>query len=306
MIVFSVSDKGGTGRSVTSTNLAYRTALRGLRTCYLDFDFGSPTVGAIFDVAHARHGVAEGGLHDYLHGERPEPLRIDVWSQSARENFERPPGSEDLVLVPGTLGGSEFLQLDENMVERCADLFVRLDEEFDVCLVDLSAGRSVAMDLVLKATATDRVRPITVRWLVFHRWTSQHVLAAASLVYGEHGLVKFGIECGFGAEEMEERISYVRTAVINPHAEEMRILRPSQQAWLVEVNRDLESLASDMHLGRDLRVGSVPLDPVLQWREQLITDRDVTATEVANAQTVAAFDALAGYLQGFVAHERGH
>jgi hypothetical protein len=306
VIVFSVSDKGGTGRSVTSTNLAYRTSLRGLRTCYLDFDFGSPTVGAIFDVADARHGVAEGGLHDYLHGLRPEPLRIDVWTLSARGNFERPPGSEALVLLPGTLGGSEFTGLDDEMIERCADLFVRLDEEFDVCLVDLSAGRSVAMDLVLKATAAERVRPIAVRWLVFHRWTSQHVIAASNLVHGEHGLIKYGIECGFGSEEMEERIGYVRTAVINPHSDAIGNLRSSQQAWLVEVNRDLESLASDLLLGRDLCVGAVPLDPVLQWREQLITDRDVRTTEIANEATADAFDALAGYLHGFVSRERGY
>jgi hypothetical protein len=305
MLVFSVSDKGGTGRSVTSTNLAYRTALLGLSTCYLDFDFGSPTVGAIFDVAHARTGVADGGLHDYLHGLRPEPLRIDVWVRSARENFDRPAGAEPLVLLPGTLGGSEFTRLDKTMISRCADLFVRLDEEFDICLVDLSAGRSVAMDLVLKATATKRVRSINVRWLVFHRWTRQHIIAADNLVRGENGLIKYGIECGFSADEMENMIGFVRTAVINPHGDASQGLRPSQQAWLVEVNRDLEALANDRGLGRDIRVGSVPLDPVLQWREQLITERDVRSTEIANKETVDAFDDLAHYLSQIVAGEQG-
>jgi hypothetical protein len=40
-------------------------------------------------------------------------------------------------------------------------------------------------------------------------------------------------------------------------------------------------------------LGSVPLDPVLQWREQLITDADVWARHVANEATVEAFDAIA-------------
>ena len=43
MFVFAASDKGGTGRSVTSSNLLYRSALQGNDVCYLDFDFGSPT-----------------------------------------------------------------------------------------------------------------------------------------------------------------------------------------------------------------------------------------------------------------------
>lgn len=40
-------------------------------------------------------------------------------------------------------------------------------------------------------------------------------------------------------------------------------------------------------------LGMVPLDPMLQWREQLISDDDVTLTRVANAATVEAFDSLA-------------
>jgi septum formation inhibitor-activating ATPase MinD len=40
MIVFATSDKGGTGRSVTSSNIVYRRALQGNDTCYVDFDFG--------------------------------------------------------------------------------------------------------------------------------------------------------------------------------------------------------------------------------------------------------------------------
>jgi hypothetical protein len=40
-------------------------------------------------------------------------------------------------------------------------------------------------------------------------------------------------------------------------------------------------------------LGSVPLDPVLQWREQLITDSDIFDAQIANAETGGAFDLLA-------------
>jgi hypothetical protein len=70
-------------------------------------------------------------------------------------------------------------------------------------------------------------------------------------------------------------------------------LRPPQLAWLREANRDLQRLAAELDVGRSTMLGSVPLDPVLQWREQLITDSDVWAMHVANQATVDAFDSIA-------------
>jgi len=40
-------------------------------------------------------------------------------------------------------------------------------------------------------------------------------------------------------------------------------------------------------------LGMVPLDPVLQWREQLISDNDIYARQIANRETVDAFETLA-------------
>jgi hypothetical protein len=40
-------------------------------------------------------------------------------------------------------------------------------------------------------------------------------------------------------------------------------------------------------------LGRVPLDPVLQWREQLISDNDIYAHQIANRETVDAFETLA-------------
>ncbi|MGH3773716.1 MAG: hypothetical protein ACRDRW_20390, partial [Pseudonocardiaceae bacterium] len=46
-------------------------------------------------------------------------------------------------------------------------------------------------------------------------------------------------------------------------------------------------------LGRSRLLGDVPLDPVLQWREQLISDDDTYASQIANPETVEAFEQLA-------------
>jgi hypothetical protein len=293
MLVLATSDKGGTGRSVTSSNVAYRRSLQGSDVCYLDFDFGSPTAGTIFNVDSAARGTTEGGLHSYLQGRISEPQILDVWTQSDRPSLRhRPPGAGRLVLLPGDSGGGEF-SVNHEVVQRCIRLLRRLDEEFDLCLLDLSAGRSYATEMVLAATAEPEMRAVTARWLVFHRWTRQHIIAASGLVYGERGIIEAGRVWGHEQQELMDSIRFVRTAVVDPNSVELAGLRPSQVAWLRDCNRDLQELASQRKVGRTSMVGVIPLDPVLQWREQLISDNDVYARQIANRETVDAFDSLA-------------
>jgi hypothetical protein len=289
----ATSDKGGTGRSVTGSNVIYRRALQGSNVCYLDFDFGSPTAGAIFSVDSAARGTEKGGLHSYLQGKIDIPYSIDIWQESDRESLRsRPPGAGRLVLFPGDVGGGEF-SITADTVERCVDLFLRLEQEFELCLVDLSAGRSYAAEMVLTATARPELRGISSRWLVFHRWTRQHVIAAAGLVFGARGLLEGGIERGHDRQTLVDSIRFVRTAVVNPDSTELAGLRATQVAWLRDCNRDLQKLAREHRLGRTVVLATIPLDPVLQWREQLISDKDVWSSHIANRGTIEAFDLLA-------------
>ncbi|MEU8026447.1 SCO2523 family variant P-loop protein [Micromonospora harpali] len=293
MLVFAASDKGGTGRSVTGCNILYRWALTGVDVCYLDFDFGSPTVGTIFQVDSVGRGTPSGGLHSYLTGSAASPHRVDVWTESERPGLRtRTAGTGQLVLFPGDEGGGEF-PIDPQTVQRCADLLLRLEEEFDVCLVDLSAGRSYATQLALAVTARPALAAVPVRWLVFHRWTRQHILAAAGLVHGRHGLADTGEALGHDRAALLDSIRYVRTAVVDLDSAELAGLRPGQIAWLRDCNQDLQELASRNRMGRTTLLGSAPLEPLLQWREQIISDNDVWGRGIANQATIEAFDRLA-------------
>lgn len=293
MLVFVTSHKGGTGRSVTAANLAYRSALSGRPTCYLDYDFGSPTAGIAFQIPEATNGVEgagpnTGGLHRYLRGAIPWPEQLDVWATSERPSLrKRPTGSGPLVLLPGQRNGSEF-GFNNDIAKRCAELFLRLEEEFDLTLVDLSAGRSYASQIALAATATSSLRKVTFRWLVFHRWTPQHVAAAADLAFEAGGVLDMGKQCGHEPDRLKESLKFVRTAVINPRGPEVGHLDLAQQAFLRECDKELSELARQRGTGRTTLLGTVPLDPLLQWREQLISDNDVQA-KIANAKTVDAF-----------------
>jgi hypothetical protein len=293
MLVFAASDKGGTGRSVTSSNVLYRSALQGNDVCYLDFDFGSPTAGAIFDLVSVERGTLDGGLHSYLQGALAEPQRLEIWTESDRHSLRtRPFGAGRMVLVPGDANGGEFVATPE-IVERCCRLFLRLDEEFDLCLIDLSAGRSHALEMVLAATGQPALQSVKSRWLVYHRWTRQHVIAAAGLVYGDRGILDTGKSWGHDDRLLAQSLRFVHTAVVDPDSVELSGLQAEQVAWLRACNIHLKDLAGQLRVGRSLLLGSVPLDPVLQWREQLISDNDVLMRGIANATTRAAFEHLA-------------
>ncbi|MQY11112.1 hypothetical protein SRB5_12260 [Streptomyces sp. RB5] len=295
MLLFSASDKGGTGRSVTSANLAYRRALSGDDVCYLDFDFGSPTAAAVFDVPRVVRGVTSGGLHSYLQGDVPEPMLVDVWADTEHEALRtRPLGSGRMVLLPGDSGGGEFA-LGHDTVGRCVSLLQRLEEEYDLVMVDLSAGRSYAVDMVLAATAQPGLAELTSRWLVFHRWTRQHVIAASGLVYGDRGILAAGVGHGHDGDELREAIRFVRAAVPDPEAVPWNQVPAAQVSWMRKCDEQLMDLAARLDAADSRRLGTVPLEPVLQWREVLITDEDADSG-VANTATRDALVELAGKL----------
>lgn len=305
MLLIATSDKGGTGRSVTSSNVAYRRALlHGDNVCYVDFDFGSPTAGAVFGVSGVARGTTSGeGTHSYLLGRSASFEECDVWSRADQPGLgTRPPGSGLLVLLPGDAGGGEFAS-STDIVKRCESLFLRLSEEFEVTIVDLSAGRSYGAEIVLQATASPQLAE-RCRWLVFHRWTRQHIIAAAGLLYGDRGLLEVAMKNGRNRADFIDQVRFVRTAVVDPGSPDVAGLRLSQHAWLEHMNKRLTELATRLEIGRASAIGSVPLDPMLQWEERLITDADIWPHPVANAATVKAFEALAARLSDPRAWER--
>ena len=293
MLVFATSDKGGTGRSVTSCNIAYQAALQARNTAYVDFDFGSPTAGTIFSLDDVSRGTTEGGVHSLLRGEVIEPHRLDVWHEAERSSIRsRPDGAGDLVLYPGDSGGGEFVSTPDT-VQRCLDFFGRLESEFDLSIIDLSAGRSYATEIVLEVLARPEMANVTSRWLIFHRWTRQHIVAANGLVNGENGIIAAGVGMGHDTDRLTASIRFVRTAFVDPDGEALRGLAAAQIAWLHQCNNDLHRMAGDLRVGRTRMIGEVPLDPMLQWREQILTSTDTRVRKVANLATVEAFATLA-------------
>ncbi|MFB8276227.1 SCO2523 family variant P-loop protein [Nocardia colli] len=303
ILVFSTSDKGGTGRSVTSCNIAYRLSVDGKSVAYLDFDFGSPTSGALFEIEKMDRGVSgKQGLHEYLNNRITIPARCDIRSETNRKDLHALRHPYQLTLFPGDRGGGEF-PASAQVVKQCVELLMICQQEFDVTFVDLSAGRSAALEIVLRATAAESLREVPARWLVFHRWTRQHILAANGLVHGPNGLLEAGQKCGHDVGDLLESVRYIRTAVPPTNEGSGDKDRGPQWAWLRKQNEALEQLALANQLGSSVKLGTTPMEPVLQWREQLILDADVDA-KIANEETVTAFKELAVELMDDATWER--
>ncbi len=184
-------------------------------------------------------------------------------------------------------------RVTREQIDRCSRLFLQLEEEFDLCLVDLSAGRSYATEMVLAATAQPALRNVRTGG-----WSSTAGPASTSspppawsTASGASSTPASGTATTHA--ELAEALRFVRTAVVDPDSPELEGLRAAQVAWLRDCDRDLAELASGHKVGRTLLLATVPLDPVLQWREQLISDNDVWSRRIANRETLEAFDSLA-------------
>ena len=146
---------------------------------------------------------------------------------------------------------------------------------------------------MLEVTALPELSTVTQRWTVYHRWTQQHIVAAADLVYGERGTAQDRRRARPRRGAAARRIRFAPTAVQDLDSPDLAPIRDAQVVWLQACDKNLQLLAAKRGLGASVVLGSTPMDPVLQWQEQLITDDDVSATKIANVATRDAFADLA-------------
>ncbi|MFE2581462.1 ParA family protein, partial [Streptomyces sp. NPDC059378] len=134
---------------------------------------------------------------------------------------------------------------------------------------------------------------INTRLCDYPRCPPQQVPPAAQLVGARQGIVSAGEVMGHDRQTLLGSIRFVRAAVPDLKSALWSEVPPAQSAWMREYNKQLETIAADLGIGRSRVLGSVPLEPVLQLREQLITDRDVFDRGIANVETWQAMGELA-------------
>ncbi len=166
------SGKGGTGKTIFSTNIGVLLARAGLRVVLVDADLGLANSHLLLDLDPA-HDVSQ-----LIAGERSiDEVLVE--------------GPHGLRVLPGGSGIAELAELNEGQLQYFASQMGRMDEETDVTLVDCSAGitqqvlrfLASAHDLVVVTTPevtsmidgyaviknVHRVRPDMNIWLVVNR-----------------------------------------------------------------------------------------------------------------------------------------
>ncbi len=285
-ILAALSHKGGTGRSVTSANVAYHLAKTGLDVCIVDLDLASPTLGAILGLDDIAAGVEKPGepgsprsIADLIH--KPNDVTYvvnalrDAWSGSNFDDINPPPDWGRFQLLPGSKqsGDATAGKLEVMM----PDLISALRDRFDIVYLDLRSGASELVEVFRAASKNTETHAVDT-WLVHFRWTKQHLIGLGDIIEMLAGI-------------SPERQYLIRTAFVDPET----VQPQSRQAFVGGQHDMLDNQIRDLNIGEgralDSLLETIPMEPLLQWRESIILNRNVE-TGLANAETYQAFSNL--------------
>jgi MinD-like ATPase involved in chromosome partitioning or flagellar assembly len=261
-VLAMTSFKGGTGRTTTTANLAYRLAIEGRPVCVIDLDLASPTFGAVLQLEGMFSG-ARCGIHDLLPkgygGEsdipvsrtREQCLPVEGHTSNRFVRNELASAQATYDILPGKADYTDALPQFDLMSRALDDILAELTERYDVVFVDVRSGT----DGPLHALANGETEKT---WVVFYRWTPQHLAGTHALIQRE--LVD---------EYQQESIVAVRTAYIPPHTYSTR----PDAGWFQSAQGTLtsrqEQLGLDSYTRADIR-----REDILLWREGILTEQE--------------------------------
>lgn len=279
----SISHKGGTGRTVTSSNVAYHLALDGINTCCVDLDLTSPTLGAVLGLTGLERGAPH-GTHDFLFSDdalrlSPDQARHEVISVWERRELKPLAASRHgaFDILPGKDTPLEVESNIEDLAKHLAGLFHFLETDYDIVFADLRSGLGAVTAAMLLANRSFALNIDA--WLVFYRWTPQHLHGAADLCKRLH--------------DGGARVLTVRTAYQDPY----ELSSSNHQKWFIDRNNDLTKLYNGLFAGRVDRIADIPFEPILQWDERILSISDKLASETTTRERYAD---LAQFLKDLV------
>jgi septum site-determining protein MinD len=158
-IVAVHSYKGGTGKTLLSTNLAVTLAKKGKKVCLLDLDFRAPSLATLLKIEKTQHW-----LNDYLNGIcEIDKVLIDLSDRIAsKEKFFVCPANPSVEAIRDM--SSKDRKWEMRALGRILSLRNSLlnDKGFDYIVFDTSPGLQyssinaiVAADIVIVATTFD-------------------------------------------------------------------------------------------------------------------------------------------------------
>ncbi len=285
-VVVAASHKGGTGRSVTIANVSYQLARAGMHVCMVDLDLGSSTLGSVWGLdQESDTGVVGPGVQQLLAQGSPSESQIqtaliDMWSRSRwlMESHDTNPDKGRLKLMPGNRGAGDLDDKSKRLTEPLFEILSTLSGQFDFVFADVRSGLSSVTHALTREPA---FRDLVAAWLVFHRWTPQHLAGAGELV---------DLLC-----QAQSRPYLVRTAYSNPEE-----LPPSDnRIWFMRQDAYLQEEAMRL-FSSSRRIATIPFSRLLQWQERVLSPSYLNSMGFRDSQEIQAYQHLANEVKGIV------
>lgn len=286
-VIAALSHKGGTGRSVTTANVCYHLSKHGHDVCVVDMDLASPTFGAILGIDGISAGADIGSfgdprsIGDFLNN--PDDVAYvdsalrDAWRGDTFDGEIPPVTFGQYQLLPGSRQLGDPLAAGQMNV-ALDRVIGSLRERFDIIYLDLRSGASELLESLRSADSNVDQRAVDL-WVVHMRWTFQHIVGLKDIVSM--------LDCVDAKRQF-----LVRTAFVDPDSIEKDALR----RYVALQNSELDEFFGSIRIGGGLApqklLGTIPLEPVLQWREGVILEKHADKG-LANEATVEAFSGLA-------------
>lgn len=287
------SHKGGTGRSTTTANIAFRLAMAGKRVCVVDLDLASPTMGSVLGM-HGHEAGAQVGIHDMLPKDSGTgtPLAPAKGPEEAVEccrpvvRYARKEVSRELKqadarldLLPGKENEREVIENFRHIRDSLDPILQSLQDEYDVIFIDVRSGRDAPFYALLASG-------LPISWVIFYRWTPQHIHGAAALI---HDLRKNG-----------SVVKAVRMAYLSPR-DFMTSSGQSPEGDQAKLNffRNQDAAISNLRaelFEDDPTVATIRRDDVLLWREGILVNEDLFDIQTLSAGTIGDYRSLVNEL----------
>ena len=261
------SYKGGSGRTVSSGNVAAALAKHGKRVMVIDMDFEAPGLHNVFDVSESDKYQNTLGIQDYLKGsvaleEVSDEMVIDMGSEKEVKGGALPikDGGKLLYLMasPKTTPvafNSEKPQLYAKMIDL--KRYFSEEENLDYIILDSASGIREAFSLPMS---------ISNELMIFFRWTRQHFEGTCKVL----SLWKFHDDLSDGQESIKlPNVHLIASAV--PKSAELDSLENKQLAKeLRKLHEDNKQTLTKSFGPKGKLLFEIPELIELKWQESII------------------------------------